>query len=326
MRDFERDCEILRGLLPGGDKLTGITPLTTGFSNETYLLEGCDLILRLPPSAGAMLEGHRVIAQAEIYRELGGIEAAPTVPAIEMTCDDPEVLGVPFFVMERVPGESIHDTKLQPWFVEGSDELRADVCRQWVSTYAAISKLEPLPCLGKVVSPQEDASVWRGFARSANCMELVGQYDRLLAVPAPTSGPPSVLHGDTKLSNLMWHDHSISAVLDWELAVNCDPLADLGYMLYGFECEFHGPTTPQRQPGMYQREDVIALWEQVSGRSAQGVFWHEVAQIGKITAIMAEGVDMYRSGRSKDPKLELFAKNFDYFLGVMKSMLDGGGF
>ncbi len=77
---------------------------------------------------------------------------------------------------------------------------------------------------------------------------------------------------------------------------------------------------------MFTRDEVIALWEEVSGRSAKGVFWHEIAQIGKITAIMAEGVDMWVSGRSQDPKLELFAKNFDYFLGVMRSMLDGGGY
>jgi len=326
MRDFERDCELLKGRLPGGEKLTGITPLTTGFSNETYLLEGCDLILRLPPSAGAMLEGHGVIAQAEIYRELGTTPGAPPVPQIVLACDDPHVLGVPFYVMERVPGESIHDTQLQPWFTEGPDELRADLCRQWVSAFAGLARLRPLACLGKAVSPEEDARMWQGFALSANCEELVALYERLLAAPAPTSGPPALVHGDTKLSNLMWHDNRISAMLDWEMALGGEPLADLGYMLYGFESEYHAATTPQRQPGMLAREEVIALWEDVSGRSAECVFWHEIAQIGKITAIMAEGVDMYLSGRSQDPKLELFARNFDYFLGVMKAMLDGGGF
>jgi aminoglycoside phosphotransferase (APT) family kinase protein len=124
----------------------------------------------------------------------------------------------------------------------------------------------------------------------------------------------------------MWHEGGISAVLDWEMALTGEPLADLGYMLYGFESEYHMATTPQRQPGMFRRDQVIALWEHISGRSARGVLWHEIAQIGKITAIIAAGVDMYNSGRSQDPKLELFAKNFDYFLGVMKAMLDGEGF
>lgn len=326
MRDFQRDCEVLRGVLPQGDRLTAITPLTTGFSNETYLLEGCGLILRLPPAAGAMLEGHGVIGQARIYRELGCAPGAPPVPQIVLACEDPKVLGVPFYVMECVAGASIHDTQLQPWFTDGPDSLRADICRQWISTFAGLASLAPLACLGPAVSPEDDAKVWRAFAARANCAPLVACYDRLIAAPAPVSGPPSIVHGDTKLSNLMWHEGRISAVLDWEMALTGEPLSDLGYMLYGFESEYHMATTPQRQPGMLKRGEVIALWEEVSGRSAQGVFWHEIAQIGKITAIIAEGLEMYRSGRSQDPKLELFAKNFDYFLGVMRAMLDGGGY
>jgi hypothetical protein len=71
------------------------------------------------------------------------------------------------------------------------------------------------------------------------------------------------------------------------------------------------------------REQVIAWWEEVSGRSAEGVFWHEIAQIAKITAIIAEGTNMWLTGRSQDPKLAYFAKNLDYYLGVMRAILVG---
>ena len=70
MRDFQRDCEVLRGVLPQGDRLTAITPLTTGFSNETYLLEGCGLILRLPPAAAALAPSCR--SKAAVRRS-GGV-------------------------------------------------------------------------------------------------------------------------------------------------------------------------------------------------------------------------------------------------------------
>jgi aminoglycoside phosphotransferase (APT) family kinase protein len=324
--DLDRTAATLRDLLPGGRAITGIKPLTTGFSNETYLIEGADLILRLPPSAGAMLDGHGVIAQAAIYRELGSARGAPPVPGIVLSCKDASVLGTPFFVMERVPGESIHDIDLQPWFIAGSDASRREVCRRWVSAFAGLAKLAPLAVLGEVVSPEDDARMWQAFAKAADSPQLVAQYDRLLAVPAPRSGPPTVVHGDTKLSNLMWQDGEVSAVLDWEMALNGEPLADLGYMLYGFESAWHGPTTPQKQPGMPGRDQVIAWWERVSERSADGVFWHEIAQIAKITAIIAEGTNMWVTGRSQDPKLAYFAKNLDYYLGVMGLMLDGGGF
>ena len=320
-RDLAAMLDVLRGTLPGGEGITGIAPLTTGFSNDTYLIEGIDLILRLPPAAGAMLDGHDVIGQARIYQELGALAGGPKVPRIAFVCEDSSVLGAPFFAMERVPGDAIHDTELQAWFTAAPDGVRADYCRQWVSAYAGLARLDPLPVLGDPVSPEDDARVWQAFAHAADCPELVELFDRLLLVPAPRSGPPGIVHGDTKLSNLMWQGGKISAVLDWEMALNGEPLADLGYMLYGFESAFHGSTTPQRQPGMLARAEVIALWEQVSGRSAAGVFWHEIAQIGKISAIIAEGVNMHVTGRSSDPKLAHFLKNRDYFIGVMEAML-----
>jgi aminoglycoside phosphotransferase (APT) family kinase protein len=124
----------------------------------------------------------------------------------------------------------------------------------------------------------------------------------------------------------MWKDGEVAAMLDWEMALGGEPLADLGYMLYSFESPYHAATRAQKLPGMLNRDEVIALWEQTSGRSAKGVFWHEVAQIGKIAAIIAEGCNMRDTGRSTDPKLELFKQNMGYYLGVMEQMLDGGGF
>ena len=192
--------------------------------------------------------------------------------------------------------------------------------------FAALSNLAPLGTLGPVVSPQDDARMWQSFARAADCPTLVALFDRLLARPAPLSGPPAIIHGDTKLSNIMWTNGQISAVLDWEMTLNGEPLANLGYMLYSFKSEYHDATRAQKLGGMLSRDEVIALWEQVSGRSAQGVFWHEIAQIGKIGAIIAEGANMYNTGRSTDPKLVYFKQNLDYYLGVMAAMLDGGGF
>lgn len=328
-----RDPAALRAglarVLDAGTAIAAVTPLTTGFSNDTYLVEGPDLILRLPPAAGAMVDGHDVIAQARIYRELGAVAGAPPVPAIVLLCEDAAVLGAPFYLMARVPGEAVHDTQLQDWFTGGSDAFRADLCRAWIGAFAALARLAPLAVLGAPTSPEADARRWQAFARAAQCPRLVALFDRLLARPAPRSGPPALVHGDTKLSNLMWQVDGtgahLAAMLDWEMALNGDPLADLGYMLYSFASDHHGATTPARQPGMLDRAAVIALWEAASGRSAQGVEWHEIAQIGKISAIIAEGCNMLDSGRSSDPKLIYFKQNMDYYLGVMQSMLDAAG-
>lgn len=325
MRDLDEVAARLRGYLPASLAVEGVKPLTTGFSNDTYLVEGADLILRLPPAAGAMVDGHGVIAQARIYAELGETAGGPPVPGIVAICEDASVLGSPFFVMERVEGEAIDDLKMRDWFIDGTDAFREQICRNWVSAFATNARLAPLAILGPEVTPEADARMWRDFAAKASSPELVASFDRLLARPAPRTGPAAVVHGDTKLSNLMWRDGEVVAVLDWEMALNGEPLADLGYMLYSFESDYHAATRAQKLGGMLKRHEVIALWEQVSGRSAEGVFWHEIAQIGKIGAIIAEGCNMWDTGRSQDPKLELFKQNLGYYLGVMGAMLDGGG-
>jgi aminoglycoside phosphotransferase (APT) family kinase protein len=326
MHDVSVMVGTLRAVLPQGELITGIAPLTTGFSNETYLIEGPDLILRLPPSAGAMLDGHNVVMQAKVYEELGRTAGAPPVPAIVTIGEDPSLIGVPFFVMERVAGESVNDLEMQTWFTDASEGFREQLCRDWISAIAKHATLAPLSVLGAPLSPEADLLRWRNFAEAANNASLLPSFDRLLASPAPLSGPPAVIHGDTKLSNMMWHNGSLSSVLDWEMSLNGEPLADLGYVLYAFESPYHGPTRAQKLPGMFSRDEVIRLWQEVSGRSAEGLFWHEVAQIAKTCAIIAEGVNIFVTGRSSDPKLAAMHTNLDYYRGVLDAMLDGGGY
>lgn len=318
--------QALASYLADGALITAIRPLTTGFSNDTYLVDGPDLVLRLPPAAGAMLDGHDVLAQAKIYQALGECPGAPTVPDIVAICDDAAILGAPFFLMKRVEGEAVSDVNLQSWFVDPQDAFRSDLASQWISAIASLANLPLLAVLGDPMSPDDDARRWMAFASAADCPELVSCFARLLDVPAPLSGPPAVVHGDPKLSNIMWDEGHISAVLDWEMALNGDPLADLGYMLYGLESPYHVATRPQKLDGMLDRDVLIALWEQQSGRSAVGVFWHEIAQLGKIAAIIAEGTNMHVTGRSDDPKLAYFKQNLDYYVGVMSTMLGSAKF
>lgn len=322
-RDLIELQSILSGLLPGEAAITAVSPMTTGFSNDTYLIEGPDLILRLPPAAGAMLDGHDVIGQARIYAALGNTPGAPPVPRIALVEESPALLGAPFFIMGRIPGESVNDIDMQPWFTEAPDAVRQQMCRDWVCAFGNLARLAPLAVLGDPVSPEDDLRMWQRFADGAQCPQLVDMIERLLKVPAPISGAPAVIQGDSKLSNLMWDDYRISAMLDWEMSLNGDPLADLGYMLYLFESDFHGATRAPKLPGMLKRDEVIALWEEVSGRSAAGIIWHEIAQIAKITAIIAEGTNMFNTGRSSDPKLAYFKQNLDYYLGVVAAMLAG---
>lgn len=65
-RDTARLMNGLRGYLPRGDRITGVRTLSAGHSNETYLVEGLDEILRMPPSAEGLLPPYDMARQHAI--------------------------------------------------------------------------------------------------------------------------------------------------------------------------------------------------------------------------------------------------------------------
>ncbi len=320
-RDIGPLARKLADWLPEGDRVRGLTPLTAGHSNETYIIEGLDAILRLPPSTEPLLRAHDIITQAKIYREVGRLEGAPPVPGIRHICEDPRVLGDPFFVMDRVSGQALHDYVLPEWFTALADSERAGICASWIAAIGAIATLPPLVSLGEPITPEQALRRWRQFADEADCAPLVTLIDRLLAIPAPRSGPPSPVQGDCKITNLMFEQQGVSAVLDWELGYNGEPLSDLGYMLYAFSSDYHGPTRTSSPSGMWTREQVIPAWEHASKRSAEGLIWYEAAEVGKLAAIYAKGKALYTSGDSSDERMLIFANKLDESLAIMEAML-----
>ena len=321
-RDLLQLSDALRGVLPDGDGITGLRAFSTGHSNETYLIEGLDQILRLPPSVAPLMpDSHDVIAQARIYESLSRTTGAPPVPEILFSCDDVSVLGDPFFVMARVQGEEINDYLPQSWFADATSAQREALCGKWMKTFCSLANLAELDVLGSLVTPEDEVRRWQNMAREADCAPLVASFDRLLTVPAPRSGAPSPAHGDPKLANLMWSNRELTAVLDWELAYNGEPLADLGYILAFFASDAREANKACGYGGMWQRDTIIAHWADMTGRDPAGVRWHEAAAIGKMAAIIAYGYNLYVSGKSDDARFLKWKEPIENNLSIMDVML-----
>ena len=321
-RDLDRVRRVLASILPDGERISKITPLIAGHSNETYVIEGPGTILRLPPPADPLVAGHGIVAQAHIYRILGEQPGAPPVPRVLHLCEDTALLGDPFFVMERVAGDAVPDYSIPIWFTEAPAAKREQVSRQWAEAIGKIATLAPLEVLGRPITPEHNAREWRTMAAEANCPALVALFDRLLTVPAPISGPVSPVHGDPKIANLMWSDFTLSAVLDWELAYNGEPLSDLGYMLFFFRPEAYSREPLPSLSGMIGRDEVVHVWEQASGRSAAGWQWYEAAAIGKMAAILAHGYNLAVAGQSGDVRFLRWKERLDANMQVMAAVID----
>src|SRR5262249_19321400 len=82
------------------------TPIGDGHSNVTFALS-TGVVLRRPPRGPLPPSAHDVLREARL---LHALESTPVrVPRVLMACDDPTVIGAPFYVMERVAGEVITD-------------------------------------------------------------------------------------------------------------------------------------------------------------------------------------------------------------------------
>ena len=96
-RDPERLTRELRLYLRGGEAITRVVPLSTGHSNETYLLEGLDRILRTEPSGEGLLPPYDMAFQHRVLSAVGAFAGGPPVPRVFELCTDPSVIGSPFF-------------------------------------------------------------------------------------------------------------------------------------------------------------------------------------------------------------------------------------
>jgi aminoglycoside phosphotransferase (APT) family kinase protein len=308
-----RDLNILQDrlsqFLPSGGEITGITVLSAGNSNESYHVEGLDLVLRLLPSGEPLIDGHGIVDQFQIQAVIGTLDSAPPVAPVRYLCLDNAVLGEPFFLMQKVEGISFDEYADKSWFTSEADEYRQNVCRQFVESIAGLAKLPILDALGPVRTPAEDCAYWRQYAQQASATKLVDLFDELIARAPMPQGAPSPCHGDAKIANTIWKDGKLAAMLDWEMAYNGDPRMDLGYMNYFFVSADTIQTMYGTASGVWNAEQITAAWEKFTGRRATDIAWFNAVAAAKIAAITLYGGYLFRHNKTSNKKMSAWEGN-----------------
>lgn len=277
----------------GEGKITA-EPVGDGHSNVTYLVRrhGGVWVLRRPPRPPLPPSAHDVLREAFLLRALA--TTSVRVPKVLATCDDERVIGAPFYVMERVEGTVINATLpegLTP--VRAGDELIDALVEVHATDWQACG-LEgfgkPTGYLARQV--RRFTGLWEHNAtREIRALDEVTAW---LGANIPESGPATIVHGDYRLGNVMFTGDRLSAIFDWELATIGDPLADVGYLLATWaqegdpESTIASLTTVTRQPGFPTRDDLVARYEERSGRSMQALAWYTTLALWK-SAIFLEG-------------------------------------
>ena len=269
-------------------------PVGDGHSNVTYLIarRGGAWVLRRPPRPPLPPSAHDVLREALLLRAL-----QPTtvrVPTVLATCDDDSVIGAPFYVMERVEGTVVNDELPDGVTPARIGEELIDALVEVHATDWQACGLEgfgkPTGYLARQV--RRFTGLWEHNAtREIAALDAVTAW---LGEHIPESGPATIVHGDYRLGNVMFTSGRLSAIFDWELATIGDPLADVGYLLATWaqegdpESTIASLTTVTRQPGFPTRDDLVARYEDRSGRSMRELRWYTTLALWK-SAIFLEG-------------------------------------
>lgn len=317
-RDTQQLAEGLRHWLDRGEGVTGVKVLSAGHSNETYLVEGLNEILRMPPSEEGLLPPYDMARQHQVMSAVADNSAVPMPPMLEL-CTDPNVLGDPFFLMGAVSGDAF-EYVVPEWLAANPVDGADSVCRQWFDAVCALHGMDPalMPPGGRSVP--DEIAYWLKVAREAEAMPaLIKVLEDLDASPPRTSGPATPVHGDPKHGNCLWDNGKLTVLLDWEMAQISEPMLDLGYILMFHE---QGDASLADAgfdlPGWWSWDRMVAEWEQRSGRAAVDVMRYAVLGQAKVSAIISVGAHLFRSGRIKDPRFEGFAKVLPAYVGLLE--------
>jgi aminoglycoside phosphotransferase (APT) family kinase protein len=291
-----------------------------GHSNVTFLIRRGDerLVLRRPPRPPLPPSAHDVLREARLLKAVEG--TAVRVPRVLAACDDESVLGVPFYVMEEVRGTVITDS-----IPEALDtpEGRAGIGRELIEALAEIHEVDWRACglegFGKPSGYLERQlrrfnGLWEhNKTREVERVQEVGDW---LAAKMPESPQATIVHGDYRLGNVMVADEpppKVVAIFDWELSTIGDPLADVGYLTVTW-IQADDPTdtmystlaTVTRREGFQTRDELVALYEERSGRSMSDLRWYQALALWKAAVFMEGNYKRFKAGASDDQYLAAF--------------------
>jgi aminoglycoside phosphotransferase (APT) family kinase protein len=297
-------------------------PIGEGHSNVTYLVQRGDneIVLRRPPRPPLPPSAHDVLREARLLRALAHTPAR--VPNVLAVGDDVDGIGSPFYVMEHVQGDVI--TTTVPEALDTPAERRRigeELIDALVDIHGVDWRAAGLEDFGKPTGYLERQlrrfnGLWElNKTREIPAVEAVGAW---LAQNMPESGPATIVHGDFRLGNTLFAHGAparLSAVLDWEMATIGDPLADVGYLCMmwteagdpeGGLREHLGKVT--RQPGFPTRAELIARYEQGSGRSMRDMRWYMTLAVWKSVVFMEGNYKRAIAGTTDDPYLKQFGE------------------
>jgi aminoglycoside phosphotransferase (APT) family kinase protein len=287
-----------------------------GKANLTYRATAGDveMVLRRPPLGPVAPGSHDMRRE---YRVLSVLhEAYPPAPRAYHLCEDPEVMGDVFFVMERRHGEVIRER--WPAALPDTDEFRRTLAEHAVDVLAGLHLVDHEALgLGDLGKPEgfvdRQVAGWTDRWRRARDIE-VPAMDRLaerLAGTVPVPQRATLLHNDFKIDNLMCNaDAGVVAVFDWDMSTIGDPLVDLGTAL----AYWSGPGDPTYPvfgtqgytlAPVMSKSEIVERYAAVTGFDVGGMAYYEALALFRIAVIVQQIFIRWKRGQTGDDRFAI---------------------
>jgi len=294
-----------------------------GASNLTYLLAypGRDLILRRPPFGHKAKSAHDMLREARVMQALRPVY--PYVPQITAICDDTEVLGCDFFVMERIRGLIARQDLPAGLTLDAAQTRR--LCLSVIDRLIELHSIDPAAAgLGELGRGEgyvrRQIEGWSERYRKARTPDAA-DFETVMAwlaerMPAHETAI-RIVHNDFRFDNVVLDEQdpmSVIGVLDWEMATLGDPLMDLGNSLAYWVQADDDPTflalrrQPTHLPGMLTRAEVVAYYGERTGLKVDNFDFYLVYGLFRLAVIVQQIYFRYAQGQTTNPQFAGFGK------------------
>jgi aminoglycoside phosphotransferase (APT) family kinase protein len=316
--------EYLRQELPGlKEEPLQVKQFSAGYSNLTYFIAigNWHAVLRRPPFGPIPPKAHDMKRECEILEKLNRV--FPLAPKPYLYCHDLRIMERPFYVMEKKEGVVLDDS-LPEEFKNRADTgplVSNAVIDTLVKLHAVDYETAGLSSIGYpdgYLTRQVNGWIKRFHNAKTNDIPEVDVLEKWLIDNIPPSPPPTIVHNDYKLNNMMFSSSNpgeVIGVFDWELSTIGDPLTDLAatiaYWTEAGEVDT-GLTSVTTNPGFVSRKELLELYAKKSGRDVSQIDYYLTFAFYKIAVILQQIYYRWKIGEAKDErfgKLEIGIKN-----------------
>jgi aminoglycoside phosphotransferase (APT) family kinase protein len=312
--DMEKLKLYLNGKLVDASEGLSIEQFPGGYSNLTFLLRSGarEFVLRKPPFGANIRSAHDMNRE---FRVLSALQPVyPAIPQPLLFCEDENVIGTPFYIMQRVKGIILRNQVPKGMLLD-INAMRS-ISEAAVDNLAALHSIDiystELISMGKpegYIQRQVVGWVKRYFSAQTDVIRDMDVTAEWLSDNMPAETLSAFVHNDYKYDNLVLDPENLShilAVLDWEMATVGDPLMDLGtslaYWAEAGDSESLKPFNLTWLEGNLDREQVLQRYSSRTGINTDDFLFYYVFGSFKIAVIVQQIYARFKKGYTQDQR------------------------